>query len=387
MLFSVYIPSLLLSFCQGMLLPILPIYVKSYNVNYGLVGLAIAAEGLGNLAGDLPSGVLLRKIGRKPTMLFGVGFVSLSALALSWAQVFPELIAYRLLAGVGTAMWGISRHAYIAEVAPVRERGRIIAIFGGVGRIGAFVGPAVGGAVGAVWGLKSAFLVYSVVAGGALAFCAVYLRDSHHPSPRIGPGANAGSLMHLLRQHYREFATAGSAQIFAQMIRASRQILIPIYGAEVAGLDVRSIGWILSISSALDMSMFYPAGLIMDRLGRKFSSVPSFLIQAIGMALVPFSEGFTGLLLTASIIGLGNGIGSGSMMTLGADLAPRDAMGEFLGVWRLIGDVGNGAGPLVVGGIADLLGLGASAFVMSGVGLLAASTLLLLVRETLVDSQ
>jgi hypothetical protein len=82
-------------------------------------------------------------------------------------------------------------------------------------------------------------------------------------------------------------------------------------------------------------------------------------------------------------MGLGNGIGSGTMMTLGADLAPRQATGEFLGVWRLIGDVGATGGPLAVGAIADAVGLTLAAFSLAGVGVLAAGTLLLFVKETL----
>lgn len=60
----------------------------------------------------------------------------------------------------------------------------------------------------------------------------------------------------------------------------------------------------------------------MDRLGRKAAIVPSFVVQAVGMALIPLSHSYGGLLAVASLIGLGNGLGSGSMMTLGADLAP-----------------------------------------------------------------
>ena len=70
-------------------------------------------------------------------------------------------------------------------------------------------------------------------------------------------------------------------------------------------------------------------------------------------------------------MGLGNGIGSGTMMTLGADLAPAPGHGEFLGVWRLIGDVGSTGGPLVVGALADAVGLALAAFGLAGVGVLA----------------
>ena len=95
----------------------------------------------------------------------------------------------------------------------------------------------------------------------------------------------------------------------------------------------------------------------MDHLGRKYAILPSFLIQALGMFLLPFTHSFGTLLAAAMLIALGNGIGSGSMMTIGADLAPKESRGEFLGLWRLIGDVGNAGGPIVVGQVADLLTL------------------------------
>ncbi|MGI9254218.1 MAG: MFS transporter, partial [Thermomicrobiales bacterium] len=76
------------------------------------------------------------------------------------------------------------------------------------------------------------------------------------------------------------------------------------------------------------------------------------------------------------------GLGSGAMMTLGADLAPPGATGEFLGVWRLIGDVGASAGPLVVGWVAASAGLTGGAYVLAAVGVGAALTIGLLVQET-----
>src|SRR5205823_3872686 len=133
----------------------------------------------------------------------------------------------------------------------------------------------------------------------------------------------------------------------------------------------------------IDMSLFIPAGMIMDRFGRKFASVPSFAVMALGMAMIPLAYDYVSLLVAVSVIGLGNGLGSGTMFTLGADLAPEGATGEFLGMWRLIGDVGSTGGPVVVGGIADLVGLGAAALTLAGVGVLSAVTLSVFVKETL----
>jgi MFS family permease len=189
--------------------------------------------------------------------------------------------------------------------------------------------------------------------------------------------------MTALRSRPRDLAFAGVGHLFAQMIRAGRTIVVPLYAADVLGLDVRAIGFLETASSAVDLAMFIPAGLLMDRKGRKWAIVPSFIIQALGVALVPLTGNPGQLLAATCVYGLGNGLGSGSMMTLGADLAPEDTRGEFLGVWRLIGDGGATGGPVAVGAIADLLALPAAILVISGAGLIAAFVFATFVPETL----
>jgi len=85
------------------------------------------------------------------------------------------------------------------------------------------------------------------------------------------------------------------------------------------------------------------------------------------------------------VVGLGNGLGAGTMMTLGADLAPKEGTGEFLGVWRLMGDSGSTGGPLVVGKIADVVGLSLGAATLAAMGAIASVLLILFVKETLPD--
>ena len=186
-----------------------------------------------------------------------------------------------------------------------------------------------------------------------------------------------------MRAHFSILARAGTGQLLAQMVRAGRNVIVPLYGADVIGLDIQQVGVILSAASFIDMSLFYPAGLIMDGLGRKFASVPAFLIQAIGLALVSLTDSFNGLAAATCLIGLGNGLSSGAMMTLGADLAPSNGVGEFLGIWRLIGDGGSLGSPLVVGAISDSAGLAGAALVIAACGGLSSGLLAFFVPETL----
>ena len=380
LIFSVYLPGLCLAFCRGLLLPVLPLYVRAFDASYSLVGVVLAAESIGTLLADVPSGILLRKLGQKPVMLLGLGLAVVGTSALAFAGSLLEVFLFHLLSGVGAALWHTSRHAYLAEVVPMRQRGRANSAMGGIARMGGFFGPAVGGVVASSFGLRAPFLLYGAV--GAIALVAVALWVA-----RTGPSANrrpSPGLPALLRDHSRALATAGTGQVCAQLIRTARGVIIPLYAADVLGLDLKQVGLIMSLAALLDMSFFYPAGMVMDRWGRKYAIVPCFLIQGAGMALIPLSTGFGSLLVAALVIGLGNGIGAGTMMTLGADLAPSNARGEFLGVWRFIGDGGHAGGSLAVGSLGDLLGITATPFVIAGVGVLAAAILGLLVPETLV---
>ena len=117
------------------------------------------------------------------------------------------------------------------------------------------------------------------------------------------------------------------------------------------------------------MTLFYPAGFVMDRWGRKFVAIPCLAILSVGQLLVPLTHEFWSLALVGVLLGFGNGMGSGIVMTLGADFSPAVGRANFLGVWRFIGDVGTAGGPLLVGGIAAIATLGAASVAIGATGL------------------
>ena len=124
--------------------------------------------------------------------------------------------------------------------------------------------------------------------------------------------------------------------------------------------------------------MFYPAGLILDHLGRRWALAPAMLLLGAGLALLPFADGFWTFAAAGLLAGLGNGFGTGIFMTLGGDLSPERGRGEFLGVWRLVGDLGAAVGPFVMGSVVQWASLvvactGTGAMALVGVFLLVAT--------------
>jgi MFS family permease len=388
LLYAVYVPTFILAFCQGMLALLLPVYVLDLGLSFSLIGLVLAGYGIGTLIGDLPAGGIQDRIGNRRSMTIGICVMGLGMLALSQSERVVMLVLCGISIGAGAALWNVSRHAYLANNTLNASRGRAISIFGGVNRIGMFAGPITGGYLSAEAGMQTAFAFCGVIALLALIFPFLFVREGQGELPPEQRTSMARSYRHLLsylRSNGWLVTPAGFGMICAQTIRAGRQTIIPLYAATVLGLDVDKIGLVMGIAAAVDMSMFYPAGYVMDRFGRKFAYVPSFLLQALGMALIPLTGSFAALLAVTSLIGFGNGLGSGTMLTLGADLAPPkgEGMGAFLGLWRLIGDTGHTSAPIIVGTIADALSLVPSIYVIAIIGLGSGSILGLFVPETL----
>lgn len=85
----------------------------------------------------------------------------------------------------------------------------------------------------------------------------------------------------------------------------------------------------------------------------------------------------------ALLAGLGNGFGTGIFMTLGGDFSPQRGRGEFLGVWRLVGDAGAAVGPFAMGAAAQWASLAVACAATGVLALAGVAVLLALVPETL----
>jgi MFS family permease len=175
-------------------------------------------------------------------------------------------------------------------------------------------------------------------------------------------------------RHRRIFLTLGLAVLLVGSVRATRQTVLPLW-ADHIGQSPSTTSIVFGIAGLVDTLTFYPSGQVMDRLGRLWIAVPSMLALGLTQAVLPLTHGLVSLTVVAMLMGFGNGIGSGILMTLGADVAPPQTRSQFLGVWKLCADPGSAGGPLVVSAAAGLGSLAAGIRAMGVVGVLAAVAL------------
>ncbi|MDP9986395.1 MFS transporter [Arthrobacter sp. FW306-05-C] len=355
-------PTLLFGIGQGAILPVVALSARELGASVAVAALIVTLIGLGSWFFNLPASLVTLRFGERWSI---VGAAVAAGLALAAAAVSSTLASNGLwllavamaVVGMSGAVFGLARQKYLTEAVPVAFRARALSTLGGVNRIGVFIGPFAGAAVMQFFGLAGAYWV-GVVAMAAAALLSLTIPDL--TTPEVRPGGDAGpqpTLRSVAVSHAGVFLSLGVGILLLSALRSSRQVVIPLWSDHL-GMDATSASLIYGLSGAIDMLVFYPAGKLMDRKGRQWVAIPSTLLMGTALLLIPLTGSFVGLLLAALLIGFGNGISSGLVMTLGADFSPDRGRGQFLGLWRFMADAGSTGGPVLLSGVTALASLG-----------------------------
>jgi MFS family permease len=361
----VYGPTLLVSIGAGAILPLVALSARDLGASVGVAALVVAMLGIGQLVGDLPAGALAARIGERRALIIAC---LVDVVALLGAFLAPSVLllsAAVFLAGLANAVFSLARQAYLTAAVPLRIRARAMSTLGGIFRIGSFVGPFVGAIIVTRLDIASAYVfaaVMSLVAAG-LAALLPDLPELPDPQGAATSARSRPTVLSILAEHRRILLTLGTGVLVLSAARATRQAIVPLW-AESQGIDAATTSVIFGIAAGVDMLLFYPGGAIMDRYGRAAVAIPAMITLGIGFVLLPLAHTPLTVGLIACLMGLGNGISSGVVLTLGADAAPVEGRAQFLGGWRLCADLGNALGPLAIGGISAIATLGLATVVM-----------------------
>lgn len=376
---GIYVPGFFIQLGASLTGTFNPLYSRELGADLAMVGIVAAAAGVGHILFDLPGGWLAGKVRERTFIMISVSCQLVCVIFKGFAQSPWHLIVINLVFGMATAAWGIGRLAYMRRRIPAEIRGRSLAFMGGIMRITRIITPALGGFIILYTGYRVIYFIQAAFTLVALATSLFMIEKGEAPSAR---GDNP---RHVLGETFGKngkniiIAMAGITGL--QLLRMSRNLLVPLW-ADSIGVSVEMIGTLTSATALIETAMVIPAGIVLDRLGRKTAVVPCTIGLGIGLALLPLSGGITGLALVMVLMALTNGIGSGINMTISSDLAPKRAASEFLGVWRFVTDSSQLIGPSVAGAIAQAFSLALAPVVLGAMGLAAGFLLLFGLEET-----
>jgi MFS family permease len=387
----VYLPTILFSMGEGAVIPLIPVIAANMGADVATAALVAAALVVGQLCGNLPAGWAVARIGERYTMVIA-GVVSMGAvIGMVLAPVIAAFAASVFLLGFCAAAFGLARHAFMTTRVPLAFRARALALLGGSFRLGIFIGPFVTAVLLQVFGDEHASIWFFL---GCLVVMVLLVLFGPDPEKTIAPmtppvlfedtgEAVSGSIptiehagvFRTMWRHRSVLSTLGLAAACLSATRSARQVLLPLWGVSL-GMDAQTIALVVGVSGAIDFALFYISGQVMDRFGRLWAAMPAMVLMGAGFLVLSFTHNGDAAVLwfgmLAAVLGVGNGLSSGILMTLGADAAPQHDPAPFLGSWRTLTDAGGAAAPLLVSGITAVASISMAAAAMGTIGFLGA---------------
>jgi MFS family permease len=358
---------------NGAIMPILVTTATDLGASTGVAAFTLSLLGVGRVIGDVPSSWVADRFGDRRSMMMAAAIAGLSFLACMLAPSLFVLDAALMILGMTSATFYLARQSYLIEVAPLSLRARAQSTLAGSHRIGLFIGPFLGAAAISLAGVRAPYVV-AMATAVATAVLLFVVPDVDAQGQQQNESARAVPGRRVLREHLRLFLTLGIAVAAVGAIRQAWPTVLPLWAHHI-GLSPAKTSIVFGIANAVDMTLFYPSGKVMDRWGRLAVALPAMIIMGAAMICLVFTRSIVELTIVAMTVAFGNGIGSGIVQTIGADAAPADGRRRFLSILRLFADSGTGLGPLIVSLIAAIATLAAGIVAAGIVGLLAAAGL------------
>lgn len=347
----------------GLIIPLLPFYAEYFQASPMVVGMVMAVYSLTQFIAAPFWGRTSDRIGRRPVLLITLAGGAGSYVLLGFADSLWLLIAARALGGfmagnISTAF------AYVADITTAENRTKGMGIVGAAFGLGFIAGPAIGGVLAGPDPLNADFQTPSLVAAGlsltALSMAFILLKESLPDEIREKLAATPP------KKRHEQFKAALTKPNIGLLIGLSFLATFVFAGMETtfAMWSERKFNWGPQqngyLFAFIGLLVALVQGGLVGRLARRFGEarliVQGAVALAIGMLLIPFSDGLAMLLVAMAIIAYGFGVITPSMNSLISLQVGPGEQGGIMGVTRSATTLARVVGPAWAGTLFMVLG-------------------------------
>ncbi|MHA2391406.1 MAG: MFS transporter [Promethearchaeota archaeon] len=324
----------------------LPILANNLDPSGVLVGLVVSAWFLSRIFIELPAGIISDRVGRRRLLILGLGLSLMGPILCSQAKHVYVLILGRAIWGMGTALYFMNNMALLMEILPTSTRGKALGIFQGIDFIGSFIGAPLGAWLATYISFTKVFYVTTFF---TLVSFLIALKSKEIKNLVDEKSETGFNLKHITSSLSNWNILIVCLCNFLRMIMrlGIYQTVLLLYLNKNLGLSVAQIGWIVSMRIAGMVIFLFIAGILSDRFGRKPVLIVGFILSGISFYFFSLTRNLPFLLFTSFLGGVGDGLDFTTLMALLTDIAPTNARGMVVGLFRTFQDIGGFTGPIV----------------------------------------
>jgi multidrug resistance protein len=327
----------------GMIIPILPLYAKSFQAAEWQIGLLLGCYSFMQFLASPVLGYISDRIGRKPVLLVSLIGSAIGYAVMASAVSLTMLFIARIIAGICGASVGTAA-AYIADITPPENRSRRMGLIGAAFGVGFVLGPAIGGIL-SQFSTKGPFWFGAGLALlNAIAVLLILPEPEKHvkrseagipAGPDVVDRTGLGGIPTLVVTYF--VAIAG----FAIVTMIYPQVLDRRFSLSPAQISMVFV--FLGLVGA-----FIQGGAI-GRMAKRFGdyklAAAGLLLMAISMVVMPFAHNMSLFLVFTFGLAVGNSLAQPTLMAMASRLAATTAQGRVIGTVQSAGSLGRVVGP------------------------------------------
>jgi MFS family permease len=385
----------------GIIMPFLPLYAQELGATTGLeIGFLSSAFLITRTFLATPMGSFSDRVGRKGMILAGLLIYSLLSVLFGLASSYFQLLLFRSLQGVASAMVWTPATALVADLTPPGRRGYAMGLYNSISMVGWMIGPAFGSGilwfVRNLWGIsivesyRIPFFMASLLS--LVSFILVYLfvkvpadaKPTKRPFMKLSLGGIDRKFKRTLYIVFFIVLVYGFATSFIEPLLV--WFVQTEYGLSPEEIS-NAMGVIFSVSGLIMIAVTLYAGRLADRFSKKkIIGLSNSAAQALTM-IMPFSGNIMNIGVVMSARSAAYAFSSPAYTALQQDLLPRRIRGALTGVFDTFFGVGSVLGPIVSFSLYDNVSH-SSPFIVSGIlGLLVVAILVLVKEPTSEEAQ
>nr|WP_312292015.1 MFS transporter [Clostridium chromiireducens] len=339
---------------QGMVIPILPEYLKQFNAGGSVAGYLVAVFGAAQFLFSPIGGRFSDKYGRKKMILAGLFLTVISDFMFAISQELIWLYIARFIGGIGLGIMIPSNLAYIADTTTKETRAKGMGYFSAAINLGMVLGPGIGGVI-AQLGIRVPYfwasalgLVATVLTIGLPETLSIEKRNSLK---------NLKKNESISRQFIQSFHTPYFPYLILIFVMTfglvNYETVYSLYVEQKYGFNSQYISVLITLGAII--GIIIQVGLI-DKVIKRFGEYKlirfSLLMTAIALLLMLIKVNFIYLLVVSAIFFAFNSFLRPTVSTMLSNKA-GDQQGFVSGLSNTYTSFGNIIGPLMAGNLFD----------------------------------
>jgi len=372
----------------GVITPILPLYAKSVGATGIELGVIFAAFALSRGVFAPIIGRISDQRGRKKLMVAGLVLLAVVSVGFVFASSALSLTLMRFLQGFATVLVTLVAQAYIGDLTPVGQEGRVLNLFFMSFFAGQAAGPAFGGYLSDRFAITAPF--YAMAALSLVALLLILFLVPESTVVETSEERDAPFFRSLLPV-FRDRPMAG---IMAYMstrgfYRWGFNTFFPLLAVKAASMSMTGVGIILSVYMLTGAVTQFPFGLVADRYpSRKLTLIlTGGGVSALAMCAVALGRSMTAYIVLTLVMGIASSVSRAAAIAIRTERGRIYGQGAATGAFATSFSLGQVLGPIAFGAIADVASIPVAFVVGGAIGLVGTLGGVALLRERKEDRE